>query len=162
MHRRGGFRSGGGRLGGLIDTFAQGLTCVRDWRTVAHAAVLTMAAWGAWVLGAQLIFRSVDIHVSLAGVLFVCAVVGLGSAIPSAPGFVGTYHWLLTAALTLQGVDKSSALAAAVLVHAAWFLPTTLVGIVFALRRGVDLMAVRRQAAAHVDAGGSPAVPKGL
>lgn len=124
---------------------------MRSARTVAWAAAITLGAWMAWVVGADLMLESLGIEVSLAGVLFVCAVVGLGSAIPSAPGFIGTYHWLLTAALTLQGVDKSSALAASVLVHAAWFVPTTLVGIVLALRRGMRLSTWRRAPAAAAD-----------
>jgi uncharacterized membrane protein YbhN (UPF0104 family) len=142
-HRRG-RGLGPGRLRGLVDAFVAGLTCIRSPWTVASAAALTVAAWSAWVIGADLMFESLGIHVSIAGVFFVCAVVGLGSAIPSAPGFIGTYHWLLTAALTLQGVDKSSALAGSVLVHAAWFVPTTLIGVALALRRGIRPSTWRR------------------
>jgi uncharacterized protein (TIRG00374 family) len=89
---------------------------------------LSLAAWGAWAVAALLVARSLDIELSVTDALFVTAVLNLGSAVPSSPGYVGTYEWLGVASLGLVGIDKEPALAFTILLHAAWYVPTTLVG----------------------------------
>jgi uncharacterized membrane protein YbhN (UPF0104 family) len=49
---------------------------------------------------------------------------------------VGTYEWLGVASLGLLGVDTEIALAFTILLHAAWYVPTTLVGGVALIARG--------------------------
>ena len=49
--------------------------------------------------------------------------VNLGTAVPSSPGFVGTYQWLCVSALGLFGVGRAEAFAFRSLLQAAWFVP---------------------------------------
>ena len=104
-------------------------------RRVAKAAALSLAAWGTWAVGAILVARSLGIELGLLDALFVAAVVNLGVAIPSSPGYVGTYHWLGVESLGLLAIGREDALAFAILLHAVWYVPTTLVGVsILALR----------------------------
>ena len=89
---------------------------------------LSIVAWSMWAVAAYLVARSLGIELSATEALFVTAVINLGSAVPSSPGFVGTYEWLGVAALGLLDVDHESALAFTILTHAAWYVPTTLFG----------------------------------
>jgi glycosyltransferase 2 family protein len=89
---------------------------------------LSLGAWAMWAIAALLVARSLDVELSLTEALFVTAVLNLGSAVPSSPGYVGTYEWLGVASLGLLGVDDEPALAFTLLVHAAWYVPTTLFG----------------------------------
>jgi glycosyltransferase 2 family protein len=89
---------------------------------------LGVVAWAAWALAGLLVARSLGIDLSISEALFVTAVLNLGSAVPSSPGYVGTYEWLGVASLGLLGIDNEPALAFTILVHAAWYVPTTLVG----------------------------------
>ncbi len=74
------------------------------------------------------------------------AVLNLGSAVPSSPGYVGTYEWLGVASLGLLDVGHEQALAFTILVHAAWYVPTTLFGAVaLGDARGAAAPAARRQ-----------------
>jgi uncharacterized protein (TIRG00374 family) len=97
---------------------------------------LSLGAWMLWAVAAFLIARSLDIELSLADALFVTAVLNLGSAVPSSPGYVGTYEWLGVASLGLLGIDNEPALAFTILLHAAWYVPTTLFGAVALGARG--------------------------
>jgi uncharacterized membrane protein YbhN (UPF0104 family) len=56
-------------------------------------------------------------------------VVNLGVAIPSSPGFVGTYQWLCVSTLALVAIPRPQAFAFSVISHAAWFIPTSLAGV---------------------------------
>ena len=97
-------------------------------RRLAVALALSVVAWLAFAGAAICVGRSVGLHLSLVDAIFATAVINLGVALPSSPGFVGTYQWLGVSALAIVGVDHSNALAFAILLQAVWYIPTTLVG----------------------------------
>ncbi|HXF97662.1 MAG TPA: lysylphosphatidylglycerol synthase transmembrane domain-containing protein [Gaiellaceae bacterium] len=111
-------------------------------RSVALAA-LSVASWSIWALAAWLVARAVGVELSPLEAIFVTAVVNLGVAIPSSPGFIGTYQWLGVSSLALLGVGTDRALAFAILMHATWYVPTLVVGGGLLLRRGVRAVKVR-------------------
>jgi glycosyltransferase 2 family protein len=114
-----------------------------------HLAVwlaLSLCAWAAWALAALVVARSLDIELSITEALFVTAVLNLGSAVPSSPGYVGTYEWLGVASLGLLGIDNEPALAFTILLHAAWYVPTTVFGAVALGTRGTRQLYGRRVA----------------
>jgi uncharacterized protein (TIRG00374 family) len=94
---------------------------------------LSVAAWSAWALAAILVGRSVGVELSLVDAVFVTAALNLGVAIPSSPGFVGTYQWLGVSALALFGIEREAGLAFAIVMQAVWYVPTTIVGAFFLL-----------------------------
>jgi uncharacterized protein (TIRG00374 family) len=98
---------------------------------IVVALALSFAAWGIWTVGAWFVARSLGIHLSVLDSVLVAAVVNLGVAIPSSPGFIGTYQWLCVATLSLLGIARGPALAFSILLHATWYVPTTLAGGVF-------------------------------
>jgi uncharacterized protein (TIRG00374 family) len=99
--------------------------------SVADGAVLvgfSVAAWLAWSAAAMLCGRALGIEITPLEAVFFASVVNLGVAIPSSPGFVGTYQWLVVSTLALYGVGHDEGLAFAVVFQACWYLPTTVVG----------------------------------
>lgn len=133
-----------GRITRHLHQLGDGLRCVRTPTAAARALGLTFAAWGVWMTGAWLVAESIGVGLSLSEVLFTTALLGLGSAVPSAPGFIGTYHWIAASALGLFGIGGADALAFAVLLHAAWFIPTTIAGSILMVRWGIGFAALRR------------------
>ena len=109
---------------------------------------LSVLAWTSWALAAYLVARSLGIELSVTEALFVTAVLNLGSAVPSSPGYVGTYEWLGVASLGLLDIDHEPALAFTILLHAAWYVPTTLFGAVALSLRWIAGVR-RRRVASH-------------
>jgi glycosyltransferase 2 family protein len=124
----------------IVRDVVEGLAEPMGRRRLATAIALSAVAWLAFAGAAIAVGRSVDIHFSVIDACFVTAVINLGVAIPSSPGFVGTYQWLGVASLGLVDVDRSRALAFAILLQAIWFVPTTLVGGGLLASRGVRRM----------------------
>jgi uncharacterized protein (TIRG00374 family) len=89
---------------------------------------LSACAWGSSALAAALVSRSLGIDLSPLEAVFVTSSLALGVAIPSSPGYIGTYQWIGVAALGALDVPVEQALAFAILMQATWFVPTTLVG----------------------------------
>ena len=72
--------------------------------------------------------------------IFTEAVVGFGVAIPSAPGFFGTFHASAKFAIgTVYGVDEARSLAFAFGYHFGSWIPITLIGLWYAWRLGLSL-----------------------
>ena len=108
---------------------------------------LSAGAWVAWAFAAILAARSVGIELSLVEAIFVTAALNLGVAIPSSPGFVGTYQWLGVSALGVFGIASEGGLAFAIVMQAVWYVPTTLVGaalLVAQMRGGLRFRAPAR------------------
>jgi uncharacterized membrane protein YbhN (UPF0104 family) len=75
-----------------------------------------------------LVGRSVGIELGPLDAVFVTSALALGVALPSSPGYIGTYQWIGVAALGLLDVPAEQALAFSILMQATWFVPTTLAG----------------------------------
>jgi hypothetical protein len=89
---------------------------------------LSACTWALSALAAGLVARSVGIDLSPLEAVFVTSALALGVAIPSSPGYVGTYQWVGVAALGLLDVPAEQALAFSILMQATWFVPTTIAG----------------------------------
>src|SRR5262245_50893757 len=122
------------RQRGLVRRFVrdtvEGLSDLMSTSRPVALVGLSLAAWLMWAVAAILVGRAVGVELSLVDAVFVTAALNLGVAIPSSPGFVGTYQWLGVSALALFGVGQEQALAFAIAMQAVWYVPTTLVGLV--------------------------------
>jgi uncharacterized protein (TIRG00374 family) len=95
---------------------------------IGLAAAISATAWILEATTFWLVGRSIGIELAPTSAMLIAGITVLGTAVPSAPGYLGTYD--LAAALAAQalGVPAASALAFAVLVHATTLLPMALAG----------------------------------
>jgi uncharacterized membrane protein YbhN (UPF0104 family) len=66
------------------------------------------------------------------------AVVTLATTLPSSPGYVGTFDTPGIATLTAYGVSKTIATSYTLVLHAALWLPITLLGFYYLYREGLS------------------------
>ncbi len=136
------------RLRHHVSGIVRGAASIVTARDAMVVAGLSGLAWLAWAGGAWAIASSLGIAQSATDILFVAAVLNLGVAIPSSPGFVGTYQWLAVAAMGLTGVSRDNAFAFSVLMQATWLIPTIVAGIgliAYAGIRGIDVRTLTRR-----------------
>jgi uncharacterized protein (TIRG00374 family) len=89
---------------------------------------LSLAAWSLGATSVYFVARSVGVELEPLEAVFVASALALGVAIPSSPGYIGTYQLIAVESLGLLDVDESQALAFSILMHASWFVPTTVFG----------------------------------
>jgi len=111
-----------------LDDFSRGID-----RPSRSSAILVAALVSGicWLLDASiywLVARSIGLDLSPATALLIGAVTVLGTAIPSAPGYVGTYDLALVTTAEAFGVAAAPAVAFAVLAHAITVLPPAIAG----------------------------------
>jgi glycosyltransferase 2 family protein len=128
--RRDESRQHDGWLRRQFSQLVQGAARVVTRDDIPAIAALSALAWTLWAAAAWVVAYSLGISLTLPEMLFITAMINLGSAIPSSPGFVGTYQWLSVAGLGLFGVGHAEAFAFAIVLQAVWFIPTTIAGLV--------------------------------
>jgi hypothetical protein len=78
----------------------------------------------------QLIEQSISLTLPFVAPFLVLAAASFAAVIPSAPGFIGTFHYAVQSALLLYGIGSEEALSAAILWHATVFFPTIFFGFI--------------------------------
>jgi glycosyltransferase 2 family protein len=107
----------------------QATALVRGMATMDHPAQVvrvtawSFATWVSWTAGAWLIAAALGLGITAGGALFLCGVMGLGAAIPSSPGQIGTFQWLAVVAMAVLDVGRADALAFSVLLQLVVLLP---------------------------------------
>jgi glycosyltransferase 2 family protein len=94
------------------------------------AAIVSAACWVLDAATFWLVALALHAPVSPAAALLISAVTVLGTALPSAPGYVGTFDLAAAAAARALGVASSPAAALALLAHAVTVLSTAGAGAV--------------------------------
>jgi hypothetical protein len=123
----------------LVSGFVRTASTAAEPRHIVRVLPPTCLAWALWATGAWAAAQALGVSLTPVEALLLGGIVNLGIGIPSSPGFVGTYHWLVVSALGLFAVDPSTAFAYAVALHAIWYVPATLAGLLVMPRIGISL-----------------------
>lgn len=155
LHRLLGPRRGE-RVIGPLERFARGIGGARGRRGVAEATAISVPIWLTDTAICWLVGQSLAIGLALPAALLVVAVGALGTSIPSAPGYVGTYDLAASSAARAVGVTAAPALGLAVVLHAVTLIPIAAAGAISLLLIGSGGLSDLARAAESPE-GSSPA-----
>jgi hypothetical protein len=124
------------RVRHVLTRLRDGLRVASNPRTLAAAIVLTVASWSCTVLAFAAAAQAVGVEPTMGQAALLAAGTNLATAIPAAPGYVGTFELAAITIATSVGIDRESALAFAVLVHVTTLLITSIGGALALARRG--------------------------
>ncbi|HTS25390.1 MAG TPA: lysylphosphatidylglycerol synthase transmembrane domain-containing protein [Bryobacteraceae bacterium] len=99
------------RLLGLAGQVLSGLRAFHDWGRFTGFTVLTVVIWVSDACGVLAGARALGLTISFRVALLLLTGLGLGSALPSTPGYVGIYQFVAVTVLTPFGVSRDEALA---------------------------------------------------
>ncbi len=128
----------------IIDKFVQGLIVLRKTKHVSQILVITLLLWFIYLMVTFASLKAVHITANgmQAGVLLIAT--SLAISIPSAPGFIGTWHFASKNVLVyIYQQTTDVALAYAILNHAINFIPLTLVGLYYFIKSSVSIEVIR-------------------
>jgi hypothetical protein len=139
----------GGRFEDTIEhvvvAFVDGFRLLRSPALVAVSFVLALAQWALIAVTFWLGLSAFDLgHAGWQGAFFVNGVTALGVAVPSSPGFVGTFQAFVVKSLAVFGIAATPAFTFSVGYHAANYLSVTAVGLAYFLRAGLSWREIER------------------
>lgn len=113
----------------LLVSLVDGLAVMRNWRQMIRATSMTFILWG--IYSAAFYFVLLGLQIELVWYASVVAVttVALGQTLPSTPGYVGTTEFFMVSVLTWFSVDRSTALACALVSHGLQYLVIVGIGL---------------------------------
>jgi len=125
-----------------LEAFVDGLKALRDPRLLIPALLWSLLfwLWHSWAF--WLGFKAFGIEADFVAALFLNAVLAFFVAVPSSPGFFGTFHAGAVVGLTVYGVPEDQILSFAFGQHLGGFIPVTLIGLWYAGGLGLSLKQV--------------------
>jgi uncharacterized protein (TIRG00374 family) len=118
------------RIHGMLVRLRAGLSIAGDLPTMVAAVLLSIASWSCTVLAFAAAAQAVGVEPTLGQAALLAAGTNLATAIPAAPGYVGTFELAAVTIAASVGIGRESALAFAVLVHVTTLLLTSVGGAV--------------------------------
>jgi hypothetical protein len=122
----------------FLNRFIAGLASLRSFRNVIMIFFTSVLIWLLETVKYWFVMHAFDFQVSFFALMLMNGVVNLATTLPSAPGYVGTFDEPGIEILKLYGVNENTAAAYTLILHAALWLPITLLGFYYMLRDGMS------------------------
>ena len=135
------YASGNGPDSGVVDRvkrltrqtlqkFSTGLFALRSLRHFTALSALTLFLWFWEVIIIYICLQAFSIPVPFTAAIVALVFLCLGTMLPSAPGFIGTYQLFIVAALQLYAVPETSAFALSVFLNLFMIVISSILGAV--------------------------------
>ena len=112
----------------MADNFTHGLASLRSFADVVMVFVTSIVIWLLETVKYWFVMHAFNFVVSFFALMLMNGVVNLATTIPSAPGYIGTFDGPGIEVLKVFGVDPIIATGYTLVLHAALWLPITLLG----------------------------------
>ena len=117
--------------------FLDGLESLRSFRSVLMIFVTSLVIWLLETVKYWFVMQAFPFEVGFFALMLMNGVVNLATTLPSAPGYIGTFDAPGIAVLTLYNVEAAVATAYTLVLHAALWLPITLLGVYYMVKEGM-------------------------
>lgn len=128
----------------FLNKLMKGLRILGSGENTFLALFFSILYWISNLLGTAMILYACHIPVSVEQVVIILLAISFGTAIPAAPGFIGTWDYFAKMALVLYGVNQSIAASFAIISHFISIVPITLIGILFLYPTFSELLMLRK------------------
>jgi uncharacterized protein (TIRG00374 family) len=114
----------------LVHNFTAGLALLNDRNSWVMGIFYSLLLWSTALFQIMLIAWSIGLDLPFMSTFLIMAMAFFGVMIPSAPGYIGTFHLSVQYGFMFSGIGGEEALSAAVLWHASSYFPTIIFGLI--------------------------------
>ncbi len=125
------------RLRGFIDRFMTGLAALRDAKHIFMIFFTSIVIWLLETVKYWFVMHAFNFEVSFFALMLMNGIVNLATTLPAAPGYVGTFDAPGIEVLVAFGIVREVATPYTLVLHAALWLPITLLGIFYMARENI-------------------------
>jgi hypothetical protein len=133
-----------GRARSVIDNILQGLRVVTG-RYILYSFALLVGMWSMVSLAAYLVMRAFGLFLPIQAAVMVTVFTAFGKIIPSSPGGIGTFHYLVILVLMSFQISKETALGFAIVLHGLVFLMEVSLGVLLLFAGNLSFARITRQ-----------------
>ena len=129
----------------ILRSLIDGLAVLRRPRYCFMIALHSALIWLSYVMIVHMLVYAfnfqIDYGLTLLASVTVLVMTAISVSVPSSPGYIGTYHYLVMLGLEIYKVPSSTAFSFAVVLHLFTMLPVTLIGLYYFMRRNLTIHA---------------------
>jgi uncharacterized protein (TIRG00374 family) len=125
------------KITGIVVSFWAGLESLRSPFNILMVLTTSVVIWLLETVKYWFVMHAFSFQVSFFALMLMNGIVNLATTIPSAPGYLGTFDKPGSAVLAAFGVNPEVATGYTLVLHAALWLPITLLGVVYMMTEGV-------------------------
>lgn len=133
------------RIHRLIGHFIEGFRIMIDPALLISAAGLSIFIWLTNVMAIYLLFLAFGFQLSVMAAFVLMLILIIGIAIPTAPGFIGNWHYFCILGLSLFDIPRTEALTFAIIFHALSIGLVVVLGVAFLPFNRFSFADLRRQ-----------------
>ncbi len=123
------------KLKNIFKNFYSAVENFKNFKLLFKVLFLTLLLWSGYSIGMFLICKSLNIELpSLWAGFLVQAITAISVAIPSSPGYIGSWEFMGMLSLTIFKIEKTKALSFALLSHILSMFPVVILGIIFIIK----------------------------
>lgn len=120
----------------ILNSFFSGLGIFHNRKYFMISILYSLLFWGLGILGNYFLLISTGKVIPLYLPVILISALVIGVMIPSAPGFIGTYHYVVILVLVLYGWEKETAASVSIVLHGIQFIVPTIIGLVLTFKLG--------------------------
>ena len=124
------------RLSNISSSFLTGLNIIHNKRYLLISIIYSLLFWGLGILGTYFVLLSTNNTISVDLPIILTSALVFGVMIPSAPGFIGTFHYVVILVLALYGWERETAIGMSVVLHGIQFIVPIIIGLILTFKLG--------------------------
>jgi uncharacterized protein (TIRG00374 family) len=128
----------------LLGSFIGGIRMSSKGGHIAAVLIYSLAVWLFCVIPVDLVLQGFGIHLPITAAMFILVLLVFAVMVPASPGFIGTYHYACFKGLSAFGIEESTAVSIALVLHGTSFFPVTAAGFYHLWRNKISLSTVRK------------------
>ncbi|MEN6617309.1 MAG: lysylphosphatidylglycerol synthase transmembrane domain-containing protein [Syntrophorhabdus sp.] len=122
----------------------ENLRRIRTPGQIALLAVLSIANWLSMSMALYFALKTFGVPLPFVYAPFVTALLNMGLVVPSSPGYIGVYEFLLVSLLAIFGIPKYESFAVALFFHASWYIPYNVLGFIFIIKEHLHIKDIQK------------------
>jgi len=126
------------KLADILKDFSDGLVLVKGPAQLLAVIFYSLSLWCLTVFQIYVVGLSMGMSLPFLAPFLILVLLCFSVTIPSAPGYIGTFHLACQYGLIFYGFSREKALSMAILLHAAGFIPTVILGLIVLLLQHVS------------------------
>lgn len=129
-----------------MNAFVHGLEVLSIGRTLPFIILYSIVMWGLVVMIIYTLFPAFGLnYLPFFSIFFLEVILVFGVMLPSAPGYIGTFHFACAAGLGFMGVEADKAKSFAIILWAVNTIPVTLLGLYYMWKENFSFKEIKKE-----------------
>jgi uncharacterized protein (TIRG00374 family) len=111
---------------------------------LVYFIAIAVTTWLLMSTALYFVMLTLGVKIAFVKVPFVCALLNMGLVIPSSPGYIGVYQFMLVYLLSIFNVPKTEAFAVSLVFQASWYIPYNIFGAIFLMKEHLRIQDIQK------------------